>query len=121
MMQVGRTFLALAAAGLFGASTLAFAQGLKPELAAGIQSAPDYSPPQGPYVVANGTPLYKQPAYIPGGETSVTLKRGERPTILAEGQQGLWLLVGQNGRGIGWAPRSLLCPVKLCPSIKPEA
>ena len=62
--------------------------------------------------------LFRTPAYDPAQETGAVLKRGERPQILAEANQDLWLLVGRNGRGIGYAPRSLLCPTDLCPHIK---
>lgn len=105
-----------AAAALMAAPALA--QAVKPTLAPGIQAAPQYSAPQGAYVVTNGTPLFKQPAYLPGTETGAELMRGERPTVLAEAQGGLWLLIGKDGKGIGYAPRSLMCPAKLCPGVR---
>ncbi|HEY4029238.1 MAG TPA: hypothetical protein VGM25_02760 [Caulobacteraceae bacterium] len=112
-----KPILSLAAAAALVAAP-ALAQGVKPTLAPGIQAAPQFTAPQGPYVVTNGTPLYKVPVYMPDALTGVQLKRGDRPSVLAEAQGGLWLLIGKDGKGIGYAPRSLVCPVKLCPAVK---
>ena len=89
-----------------------------PPLAAGVQPAKDLTAPTAAYVVANGTPLYRVPAYDPAQQTGESLKRGERPQVLAEANQGLYLLIGRNGRGVGYAPRALLCPAKVCPDTK---
>ena len=89
-----------------------------PPLATGLQPAKDWTAPKADYVVANGTPLYRVPAYDPAQETGESLKRGERPQVLAEANQGLYLLIGRNGRGVGYAPRALLCPASACPNIK---
>ena len=104
-------------------STLCFAAAAAflaaPALATGVMAAPQYIPAQGDYVVTNATPLYQQPVYRSGTETGVTLTRGEHPKVLAETDGGLWLLIGgSNGKGIGYAPRSLMCPAKLCPGVK---
>lgn len=105
-----------AAAALLSAPALA-QPAVHPALAPGVQAAPQYVQPQGDYVVTNPTPLYKQPVYMSGTETGVELKRGEHPKVLAETDGGLWLLIGKDGKGIGYAPRSLMCPAKLCPGI----
>ena len=102
---------ALAAPGLVEAAS-------SPPLAAGVQSAPDFSPNHATYVVANATPLYRSPAYGSDNTTGETLQRGARPQILGEANAGLYVLVGRAGQGVGYAPRSLLCPVDLCPDIK---
>jgi len=112
-----KSVLGLAAAAAFVAAP-ALAQGVHPTLAPGIQAAPQYIAPEGDYVVTNGTPLYKQPVYMSGTETGVELKRGEHPKVLAETDGGLWLLIGKDGKGVGYAPRSLLCPAKACPGVK---
>jgi hypothetical protein len=104
------------AAALVAAPALAQTS-VHPVLAAGIQAAPQYIPPQGDYVVANATPLFKQPVYLSGTETGVELKRGEHPKVLAETGGGRWLLIGKDGKGVGYAPRSLMCPAKLCPGV----
>jgi hypothetical protein len=113
---------AVLAAGLTSAAAVlpAHSQGsaAPPRLAAGVQPATDWAAPKTAYVVVNGTELFRTPAYDPSQQTGETLKRGERPQILAEANQGLWLLVGRNGQGIGYASRSLLCPVDLCRDIK---
>jgi len=97
---------------------MAAAAAASPPLAAGVQPAPDFAPTQKAYVVTNATPLYRTPAYGSDNTTGVTLERGARPQILGEADAGLYLLVGRDGRGIGYAPRSLLCPVDLCPAVK---
>ncbi len=89
-----------------------------PVLAPGIEPAPDMVPSSTRYVVANTTPLYRAPAYDPAQVTGETLKRGEHPQILGEANMGVYLLVGRDGKGVGYVPRSLLCPADLCPDIK---
>ena len=64
------------------------------------------------------SPLYRAPAYDPAQQTGEDLKRGERPQVLAEANQGLYLLIGRNGRGVGYAPRALLCPASVRRDIK---
>ena len=88
------------------------------DLAAGVGAASDLTPTAKSFVVASDTPLYRNPHYDPAEVTEVVLRRGERPQILGEANMGLYLLVGRGGKGIGYAPRSLLCPVNLCPDIK---
>ncbi|MGZ3275586.1 MAG: hypothetical protein ACXU82_01195 [Caulobacteraceae bacterium] len=89
-----------------------------PPLAPGVEPAQDFAPARAPYVVTNPTPLYRSPAYGKDNTTGETLQRGSRPEILGEANAGLYLLVGRGGRGVGYAPRSLLCPVALCPAVK---
>ena len=89
-----------------------------PPLAPGVQPAADLSPTHARYVVASATPLYRSPAYGPDNTTGQTLQRGQRPEVLGEANEGIYLLIGRQGRGIGYAPRSLLCPVELCPALK---
>jgi hypothetical protein len=102
---------ALAAPGSVDAANL-------PPLAPGIQPAQDFSPTHSAYVVTNATPLYHSPAYGSDNTTGESLQRGARPQILGEANAGLYLLVGRAGQGIGYAPRSLLCPVELCPEVR---
>lgn len=115
--MIPKSKLGLAAVAAFLATPV-LAQVVHPALAAGVAVAPAYVAPRGSYLVANGTPLYRQPVWMPGAETGVELKRGEHPQVLAETDEGLWLLIGRDGQGIGYAPRSLLCPVKACPDVK---
>jgi hypothetical protein len=119
----GRTLAAAAMALAVAVSTAAaqtapppFAQSLT--LAPGVQRAADYAPPKTQYVVVNGATLYRTPWYEPGQETGETLQRGQRPEVLAEAADGLWLLIGKDGKGIGYASRGLVCPAALCPDVK---
>ena len=89
-----------------------------PPLAPGVQSAPDFTPTRTAYVVTNATPLYRSPAYGTDNTTGESLQRGARPQILGEANAGLYLLVGRAGQGVGYAPRSLLCPVDLCADVR---
>ncbi len=89
-----------------------------PPLQPGVQAAEDFTPAHTSYVVANATPLYRTPAYGTDNTTGETLQRGARPEILGEANAGLYVLVGRGGRGVGYAPLSLLCPVNLCPTVK---
>ena len=89
-----------------------------PPLAPGIQSAQDFTPTRTAYVVTNATPLYRSPAYGADNTTGEALRRGARPQILGDANAGLYLLVGRDGRGVGYAPRDLLCPAELCPTVK---
>ncbi len=119
-MTIKRTRAAICA-GLAGLCALA-APGLveaanPPPLAAGVQPAQDFSPTHAAYVVTNATPLYRSAAYGSDNTTGETLQRGARPQILGEANAGLYLLVGRAGQGVGYAPRSLLCPVDVCPEV----
>lgn len=116
MMHKSRLALLAAAAALMAGPALA--QVVHPKLAPGVTAAPAYVAPKGDYVVTNGARLFKQPAWLPGTETGVELKRGEHPQVLGETDEGLWLLIGRNGQGIGYASRSLLCPAKTCTDVK---
>ena len=89
-----------------------------PALANGVEPAKDLKPASTRYVVTNATPLYRAPAYDPEGQTGQMLARGERPQILGEANMGAFLLVGRDGRGVGYVPRSLVCPVDLCPNVE---
>ena len=89
-----------------------------PPLADGVQPAQDWARPKTAYVVASDTPLYRVAGYDPAQQTGETLKRGQRPQVLAEANQGLYLLIGRNGQGVGYAPRGLLCPAAVCREIK---
>ena len=105
-------------AGLCVLSTPAFVDAAtSPPLAPGIQAAPDFSPTHASYVVTNATPIYRSPAYGSDNTTGESLQRGARPQILGEANAGLYLLVGRAGQGVGYAPRSLLCPANLCPEV----
>jgi hypothetical protein len=110
--------MVLLAAGAAMLATPVLAQVVHPKLAPGVVAAPAFVAPRDAYVVANGARLFKQPAWIPGTETGVELKRGDRPKVLGETDEGLWLLIGRDGQGIGYASRSMLCPAKACPDIK---
>ena len=113
-----RPSLCAGVAGLCAAATPGMVDAANgPPLAAGIQSAQDFSPTHAAYVVTNPTPLYRSPAYGSDNTTGESLQRGARPQILGEANAGLYLLVGRSGQGVGYAPRSLLCPVDLCPGV----
>ncbi len=123
-MSIQRTFPAICA-GVAGLCALAapslVGAAASPPLAAGVQPAPDFSPTHAAYVVTNATLLYRSPAYDSDNVTGETLQRGARPQILGEANAGLYLLVGRGGQGVGYAPRSLLCPIDLCPEVRPPA
>ncbi len=89
-----------------------------PVLAPGVERVPDLKPVSTPYVVTNGTPVFRTPNYAPNEETGQELKRGERPHILGEANMGLYLLVGRDCRGVGYVPRSILCPAAVCSDIR---
>jgi hypothetical protein len=116
--MISKPGLAVLAAAAALAAGPALAQVVHPKLAPGVTAAPAYVAPKGGYVVTNGARLFKQPAWLPGTETGVELKRGEHPQVLAETDEGLWLLIGRGGQGIGYASRSLLCPAKTCTDVK---
>ena len=46
------------------------------------------------------------------------LSAAGRLQILGEAQMGGFLLVGRGGTGGGYVPRSLVCPVNLCPGVQ---
>jgi hypothetical protein len=116
MISTPRLALLAAASALMASPALA--QVVHPKLGPGVTAAPAYVAPKGDYVVTNGARLFKQPAWLPGTETGVELKRGEHPQVLGETDEGLWLLIGKDGQGIGYASRSLLCPAKTCTDVK---
>lgn len=125
MTRIARRTLAavVLAAALTSAAAIPPARGqaaafTAPPLAAGVQPATDWTAPATAYVVANGTPLYRAPVYDPAQQTGESLQRGEQPQVLAEANQGLYLLIGRNGRGVGYAPKALLCPASVCRDLK---
>jgi hypothetical protein len=99
-------------------ASLAAAAAQAQPLAPNVQKAAQIDPPKTRYVVVEDTLLYRVPTYDPDKTTGETLKRGQRPEVLGEASDGLWILIGKGGTGIGYASRSLLCPVDLCPDIK---
>ncbi len=111
----GAALSALAGACLLPAIAVAQAS---PILAPGVERAPDLKPVSTQFVVTNGTPIFRTPSYATDQETGQTLKRGERPQILGEANMGSYLLVGRDGRGVGYVPRGLLCPTAVCRDVK---
>ena len=107
-----------AAAGLLAVGAAPVPARAAPVLAPGVEPAADLTLSSTQYVVANDTPVYRAARYDPTQMTGQSLTRGERPRILGEANMGLYLLVGRDGKGIGYVPRSLLCPVDLCPDLK---
>lgn len=110
---------AVAASLIAAAATTALAGAAPaPSLAPGIEAAKDLAPSSTAYVVTNTTTLYKGPQYDPNGQTGEEVKRGERLQILGEAGMGGFLLVAKGGKGVGYVPRSLVCPVNLCPNVQ---
>ncbi len=116
MVNIKHTRVVLAA--LTASLAPAVAAHAAPVLASGVEPAADLKPTATAYVVTNSTPIYRMPHYASDQETGQELKRGERPQILGEANMGLYLLVGQGGRGVGYVPRSLLCPTTVCSDVK---
>ncbi len=112
-----RALIALAAVAVLAAAPAALAQGAPP-LAPGVQPARDITPTTTRYVVTNGTAVYRAPGYFPDQTTGLELKRGEHPQILGAADMDLYLLVGRDGKGVGYVPRSLLCPQTVCRDVK---
>ena len=117
LKQQARALAWLGAAGVLAAIAEPVCAQPPPRLAPGVEAAKDLVAPKTRYVVTNGTPIYRTPAYAPGQETGQELKRGDHPQILGETNMGGDLLVGRNGVGVGYVPRGLLCPVNLCPNV----
>ena len=98
------------------AATLAFAAATAPDnirLANDVVPAPfGYEAVTTQYVVAEPTPLYVSPYIFPGTVNNEKLRPGQAVDILAKAKGYDWILVGQNGIGIGYIPISRLTAVK---------
>jgi hypothetical protein len=74
-----------------------------------VKAMEGYETPATDYIVANPTSVFSNHFYY-GGKVTGSLKRGEPVTALAKVKGYEWLLVGQNGTGIGYVPISMLSP-----------
>lgn len=110
-----RVFVAAALSLLTAAAAVAAPA---PALAPGVEAAKDLAPATTAYVVTNATPVYRTPQYDPEKATGETIPRGQRLQVLGEANMGAFLLVGRDGKGVGYVPRSLVCPVNLCPNVQ---
>ena len=80
------------------------------KFAPGVTKASEgYETPAATYVVANPTSVFANHFYFDSKVTG-ELKRGERVEALAKVKGYDWVLVGKNGRGIGYVPISMLAP-----------
>lgn len=104
-------FAAGAVAGLF-AATAAFGQStISPKLAPGVKpQASGYESTTTKYVVGNPTPIFSDITFT-ASQTGQLDKLNEPVNVLAQVKNWDWVLVGQNGEGIGYVPTDLLKPV----------
>ncbi|OYX34715.1 MAG: hypothetical protein B7Y99_04990 [Caulobacterales bacterium 32-69-10] len=107
-----------AAFALLAATSASAAVATAPPLAPGVELAKDLTPSTTQYVVTNTTPVYRAAQYDPAQQTGLTVERGERLQTLGETTMGAFLLIGRNGTGVGYVPRSLVCPVNLCTDVQ---
>ena len=77
-------------------------------LADGVTRMSAYETPKAKYVVANSTPIFADVRWA--SKVTGHLERGEQVSVLAVPKQWDWLLVGQNGVGIGYIPRGVVAP-----------
>jgi hypothetical protein len=81
-------------------------------LANNIAPAPfGYEPLTTRYVIAETTLIYVSPLIYPGAISTKKLQPGQPVNALAKVKNYDWILVGQNGVGIGYIPISRLMPV----------
>jgi hypothetical protein len=71
-----------------------------------------YEPVTGKYVVAEESPLYVSPFLYPGTVNKTKLKRGAPVNVIAKVRDFDWVLVGQNGVGIGYIPAARVAPAR---------
>jgi hypothetical protein len=89
---------------------------ITPRLAPGVAKADAYHAPSQKYVAAFDQPIYAE-MNVYGRATDQTVKRGQRLDVIAYASRGNWLLVGRNGEGVGYVPRSLATPEKYAHQI----
>jgi hypothetical protein len=107
-------------AALFGAAVCAAMIAAMPaSAAADMRLAKDVAPaPFGyeavtaKYVVVEETPLYVSTFTYLGKANDTTLKPGQAVNAIAKAKNYDWILVGQNGVGIGYVPLSNLALAK---------
>lgn len=84
---------------------------ITPRLASGLEKADGYRAPSQKYVAAVDQPVYAE-MNVYGKPTGQTVKRGQPLDVIAYARNGNWLLLGRNGEGVGYVPRSLATPEK---------
>lgn len=84
---------------------------ITPRLASGVEKADAYHAPSQKYLAAFDQPVYAE-MNVYGRATDQTVKRGQRLDVIAYASRGNWLLVGRNGEGFGYIPRSMATPEK---------
>jgi hypothetical protein len=93
---------------VLAAGSVAIGQDLNPQLPPNVKRAPGYEAVAGRLVAANPTPIFTDlnVASPPNGE----LKLGEPVQALAKVRGWDWILVGKDGKPVGYVPRALLKP-----------
>jgi hypothetical protein len=85
----------------------------KLSLADDVVPAPDgYEPVTGHYVAAGTTALYISPYIWAGKVKGAEIEAGQPVQALGKPKGYDWLLVGDNGKGIGYVPLSAVSEVK---------
>lgn len=80
------------------------------KFAPGVVKASGYETPPAPsYIVANSTNIFSNHAFY-GTNVTGELKRGEKPEVLAKVKGWQWVLIGNQGTGIGYVATSMLSP-----------
>jgi hypothetical protein len=78
-------------------------------LAGDVVPAPDGLVAVGPkYVTTRATDLYISPFVWAGKVKDIHLAAGQAVEVLGQAKGYDWLLVGRNGTGVGYLPRSVL-------------
>ncbi len=80
-----------------------------PRLAPGVKPQAGYEAPTERLMVANPTPIFSDLDHT-SAQTGRLDTVGAPVTVLAKVKGYDWLLVGKDGVGIGYVPRSLLTP-----------
>jgi hypothetical protein len=78
-------------------------------LAGDVVPAPDGFVAVGPkYVTTRATDLYISPFVWAGKVKDIHLAAGQAVEVLGQAKGYDWLLIGRNGTGVGYLPRSVL-------------
>jgi hypothetical protein len=89
---------------------------ITPRIASGVQKADVYRAPSQKYVAAVDQPVYAE-MNVYGKSTGESFKRGQRLDVIAYASRGNWLLIGRDGEGFGYVPRSMATPEKFAHQI----
>ena len=76
--------------------------------------APSYTAPKASsFVTSIQTPIFTTTSFNQPA-TEARLQLGDPLQVLADTDEGRWVLVGRGGVGIGYVARSMICPTSVC-------